>query len=145
MNFQQRQMIEQELQKMVVTAARYMDTREFDRYADLFGTNGLLDRADVGPLPGNGSIKKFFANHGSGQLVRHVVSNIFIDVIDDRRATGISYVTTYQFDNGETQPKLPAPLEGPYMIGEWLDEYIRTTDGWRFARRKTVAILRVVR
>ena len=29
-----------------------------------------------------------------------------------------------------------APLEGPQIVGEYRDRFVRTPDGWRFARRE---------
>ena len=67
---------------------------------------------------------------------RHVMTNHIVDVLDDSRAEGVTYLTLYRQVGEEAPgPEEILPLEGPAAIGHYTDEYVRTPDGWRFQSR----------
>jgi hypothetical protein len=65
-----------------------------------------------------------------------VLSNIFIDVMDADNARGISYLTLYRHIGPESLEGQPIEFSGPAAVGHYEDRVVRTTDGFRFARRK---------
>ena len=69
-----------------------------------------------------------------GRISRHVCNNLLIDVIDEDHAESVVYLTLYRHDH--EKPKALAPLESPFMVGEYRDRFIRTPDGWRIAHRE---------
>ena len=67
---------------------------------------------------------------------RHVLTNIFIDVVDADHARGISYLTLYRHVGEESLSPDPITFDGPAGVGHYEDRFVRTDHGWRFARRK---------
>lgn len=59
---------------------------------------------------------------GPGRLFHGVTTHV-IEVVDDVHATGRSYVTVLSDD-------------GLFEWGQYLDEYVRIDEGWRFASRR---------
>jgi hypothetical protein len=66
---------------------------------------------------------------------RHVLTNISIDVVDVDHARGITYLTLYRHIGDESLGDDPIELKGPAAVGYYEDEFVRTADGWRIARR----------
>jgi hypothetical protein len=70
-------------------------------------------------------------------MSRHVCNNLLVDVIDEDNATGTVYLTLYRHDGEEDRSF--SPIEGPVLVGEYQDRFVRTAEGWRFAERVTTA------
>lgn len=66
-------------------------------------------------------------------MSRPVCSNLLIDVIDSDHSTGVVYFTLYRHD-GE-KGRRTSPLDGPVVVGEYRDRFMRTPDGWRIVER----------
>ena len=66
-------------------------------------------------------------------MSRHVCNNLLIRVQDEDHAEGTVYLTLYRHD-GDPERKI-SPLEGPVVVGEYQDRFVRTDRGWRFAER----------
>ena len=62
-----------------------------------------------------------------------MMSTIRITPLSNGRATGISYVAVYAAPGVEGQIQ---NLEGPAIIGNYVDEFERTSEGWRIASRR---------
>ena len=70
------------------------------------------------------------------RMSRHVCNNLLIDVIDEDNATGTVYLTLYRHDGEEDRSH--SPIDGPSLVGEYRDRFVRTAEGWRFCERVTV-------
>jgi hypothetical protein len=55
-------------------------------------------------------------------------------VRDASAVDGVVYLTLWRHDGDEG--RRVAPLDQPALVGEYRDEFVRTPDGWRFARRE---------
>ena len=53
---------------------------------------------------------------------------------DSDNATGVVYLTLYRYD-GDPERKA-SPLEGPQMVGEYRDQFVLTSEGWRIKDRR---------
>lgn len=78
-------------------------------------------------------------NHPDGQRFQHVITNVLIDLEDDRaevRANLVVHITTSDEAIGD------APAPPPRCsIGEvYSFEFVRAPGGWRFSRIATVAL-----
>jgi ketosteroid isomerase-like protein len=129
-----------ECERLVYRYASLIDFGEAEKVAELFAPDGVWE-SPQGRLEGNSAIRdQFRRRQDSQRRSRHVCTNVVIDVVDDHTATGLTYFTLYRHDGGEDGP---APLDGPAMVGEYRDRFVRTEDGWRFLRREAaVAFLR---
>jgi hypothetical protein len=57
------------------------------------------------------------------------------DVTDADNAKGTVYLMVYRCVGDYTEESDPIPYDRPAFIGHYVDDYVRTPDGWRFARR----------
>lgn len=126
--------IELVCQRLSIGYARGVDYRDYDLVADLFTEDGELS---VGPsIQGRETIRRALHKRPDTLRSRHVLTNIFVDVLDKERASGISYLTLYRHVGEESLEAGSVPLEGPAGVGHYEDAYTRTQEGWRIARRK---------
>ena len=70
---------------------------------------------------------------------RHFVTTTEIDIVNKDSAKGLTYYTLYLY-GGEEEP--PYPLEGPFVVGEYHEEFARTDDGWKIKAREARIIFR---
>ena len=85
--------IERECQKLSIAYANYLDLKRYEEFAELFGESGEL--AVGGLLKGRGEILRSMANRSDKLRSRHVLTNILINVVDEKHATGITYLSLY--------------------------------------------------
>ena len=72
-----------------------------------------------------------------GRMSRHVCNNLLIDFISETEAVGSVYITLY-FHDGEPGRESSSPTDCLQKLGEYRDRFVKTKDGWRFARREMV-------
>jgi hypothetical protein len=136
MNATKRLQIERECERLVTRYCHYVDHGQAERIAELFTKDGAW-RAPGIEMKGHEELRRGFAARQAnrGRMSRHVCSNLLVDVIDADTATGVVYLTLYRHDGEEG--RRTSPLEGPEMVGEYRDRFVRTPDGWRIAERST--------
>lgn len=134
----ERRLIEQDCERLATTYPICLDFRRFERLLGLFTEAGTLD-IDGHAIAGKDALGAYMNQRPVGRTTRHVSSNILIDVIDEDRASGIAYLTGYRFDAADltdATERRRAPFDGPFVVGHYDDDYVRTPDGWRFERRR---------
>lgn len=119
--------------RLVTRYCRHIDTYEDEAVVSLFTPDGVWERPGWPPLCGHDEIRRFLGGRDRTTLMRHVISNCLIDVIDASRARGVSYWTGYVAPSHTTPA--PAAPRGPYSIGEYHDEFMFDGTQWRIARR----------
>lgn len=130
----ERYAIERECERLVVSYTHLVDFGEAERQAELFTADGIWE-AGPGVFRGQEELRRVFGARQRNTLrtSRHVCTNLLIEVIDEKSATGVVYLTLYRHD-GDTAGG-PAPLDGPFAVGQYRDRFVRTDRGWRFAHR----------
>lgn len=131
-----RRTIEDECRKLSIAYARHVDFKEYDLFVKLFAPEGELNLTG-NPVVGHDKLKKAMARRPDTLQSRHVLTNIYIHVIDEDHAEGISYLTLYRHegDNQDGAESGPREIAGPAAVGHYSDTFIRTAGGWRFSRR----------
>ncbi len=114
--------------------ARAVDFRDHDAFAHLFAEDGVLDAGEL--LEGREAIARAISRRPYELRTRHILSNIFIDVVSATEARGIAYLTLYRHSGPESLGSRPVPVAGPAAVGHYEDRFVRTAQGWKFARRK---------
>ena len=129
--------IERECERLVTKYCHYVDHGEAARIADLFTEDGVWQSVKT-TMTGRDGIRKAYQRRqeNKGRMSRHVCHNLLIDVISATEATGTVYITLYRDDGDPERPY--SPLVGPLKVGEYRDHFLKTEDGWRFARREIV-------
>ncbi len=132
--------IERSCNRLVTAYARATDLGDGPAAAALFTEDGQLDMPGGRSFHGRAQIAARIAEQPRQQVSRHVIANIVIEPQAADRAAGSLYVTMYRGQRPESGG--PVPLDGPYLVGEYEDEYRRTAEGWRIARRRLTTIFR---
>ena len=70
---------------------------------------------------------------------RHFVTDIDFSEVLGVSATGVSYYTLYLYGGEEDTPY---PLEGPFVVGEYHEKFIKTEKGWKIKSREARIIFR---
>jgi len=122
MTEQERITIERACERLVVDFAFFSDHREYEALGALFAEHGSMTRPSGNVLIGRDAIVQAYQATPSERITRHVCTNTRIRVDSNDRATGWTYATVYSNDK--------AP-----RIGEFEDEFLKTSEGWRIAGR----------
>ena len=116
--------------RLFMTYKSHLDQRDFKAYASLFTDDGMW-AGDLGKAVGPAEIEDLLVRTldvYESDLTRtyHVVSNPVIDVDGDCATayTNWTFVTRGQNDMPVWE-----------MLGHYIDEIVRTPDGWKFQRR----------
>lgn len=126
------------IQQLCETASvRYavaLDGKDPDRLAAAFAENGVWEVLG-NRMEGRAAIRSYWqarlADWAPDHGRLHQISNQVIDVIDRDHARGTSTVAVYFFS---TADGANAELK-PALIARNSDEYVRTSEGWKIARR----------
>ncbi len=137
MDATERMLIERECERLVTRYCHYVDHGEAAHIADLFTKDGVWS----GPgarMQGQDQVRKGFQarQDNKARMSRHVCNNLHVEVQDADHAEGCVYLTLYRHDGKEGRAL--SPLEGPAMVGEYRDTFLRTGEGWRIANREIV-------
>lgn len=130
----QRLAIERACERLVIRYAHSIDLNGRSGLGDVFTDDAVVEMGGQ-VIHGRDAIAA-----GSGAapapLMRHVCTNILIDVINEAEATGVAYLMAY------VQPADDTNLGLPLVLGEYRDTFRKTDDGWQIARRAFVPTLR---
>jgi hypothetical protein len=116
--------------------------RQDPKFRELFAADATIKLPDMTTFAGLDAIMDGQAQwRASGILMRHVVSNSTIDVIDDSHAEGLCYLMVFyggpqKPDVGEVYPTVPISL------GEYHDRFVRIGERWLFQSRVLKRIFR---
>lgn len=143
MNAEERREIVAACERLALDFAWHVDHRNAEDVVALFAPEASFERKGE-ILKGRDEIRAAQLKRPAGIVTRHVCSNLRVDVLDGRRATGTHYFLLYRHDHAATgtDAAAPAPLGPPETLGEYHDEYVRTEEGWRISRRVAKAAFR---
>lgn len=137
MNATELQAIELACTKLVNQFAVYNDLGRHDELVELFTEDGRYARptAPANFVEGRANLLAAFKARPKDKLVRHLVTNILIEVTSPTTANGFSYVTQY---SGSTDK--PAASHGwqanpSQLVGEYTDDFVLTPAGWKIRQR----------
>jgi len=133
--------------RLCLEFTRSVDTGAYEAAAALFTEDGEFTRRGS-TFRGHEAIARSFDEilggwHGRARnpswRVRHLCTNIMIDVVSPTEATGVSYYTIYLYKGPDVAGL--ATISGPGLIGDYVDRFVRTGDGWRISRREARSLL----
>jgi hypothetical protein len=108
------------------------DQWRYGAMADAFAPDGVWHRMGKASQ-GRAAVLETLNARSTTQAVRHVVTNIQVDVKDDRAADFLLYITAYQHDTG-TKPAATPKIRGPSLVLSVPGRLVRTgDDGWKIA------------
>lgn len=121
-------------EQTVLRFSAHFDAGKFAQMMSYFADDGIWKRAD-GDIHGIDALRAWCARRAPGVFVRHVLSNLRTTMRDADNAVVESYVTVYRRDF-DAAPVLPAPMQGPALVGRYRDELVRHGGQWKLARRE---------
>ena len=121
--------IEWDCAQVLTRFFNYFDQWRYEDMADLFAPDGVWHRQGRA-LQGRAAILAALAERSTTQRVRHVVTNLQIDVVDADTAASLLYVTAYRHDTGAKQTE-PPRIRAPYLLLVVPGRLRRTQAGWR--------------
>lgn len=130
-----RRAIEWECAQVLTRFINALDSGDYETMASLMAPDGVWNRPS-GDTVGPDGLLEALKDRPRDLIIRHVISNIVIDVVDENRADGITYLTVYRHD-GSALVKDIAPLKGPHMVGVSYNRLVRKSDGWRILEKRT--------
>ena len=128
----ERMLAERACERLCLRFHALVDAGEYEPIVDLFAEDARWHHR-TGPLQGHDEIRRYVMDKSPWPVIRHVLTNLLVEVLDERRATGRAYITVYY---GEPVDGGHPPLDGPVLVVQYDDEFERTPQGWRFSSRR---------
>jgi hypothetical protein len=127
--------IERECERLMVQYCHFVDHDEAAKIAGLFIEDGVWKSVDV-TMEGRARILQGFQKRQDNKrrMSRHVCNNVLIDVISETEAVGVVYINLYFHDGEEGRPH--STTDCLQKLGEYRDQFVKTDQGWLFARRE---------
>jgi hypothetical protein len=128
----QRLLIERECGKLPLLFAKHADSGDASAIGALFTQDCEFARPfqPDHPFYGRAAVEGVFRDRPP-ILVRHIVTNVLVEVESATAARGYSYLTMLSC-HSSTEPPQEA---GALYVGGFEDRYVLTEDGWKFAKR----------
>ena len=126
--------------ELSIAYARHVDFGEYDRFVELFTEDAVLDAGFR--LEGKEKIRRSMERRSPELRSRHILTNIFVDVISETEATGISYLTLYRHIGPESLTDGTVDFQAASGVGHYTDSFRLTDDGWRIASRSLALAFR---
>ncbi len=130
-------------ENLIAEYCHLVDFGNASAIADLFTTNGYWSGPGV-EMAGQDQIRAGFSGRQSvkRRQSRHLCTNVLVQ-IDGDTATSLCYLLNFRHDSQTGVAEVPAPAGLPKYVGEYHDQFVRTSKGWRFStRRFELAFLR---
>jgi hypothetical protein len=121
--------IEWDCTQVLTRFFNYFDQWRYQDMADLFAEDGVWHRQGQA-LTGRAAILTALAERSITQRVRHVVTNLQIDVIDPEQAASLLYVTAYRHDSGAKEAE-PPRIRAPFLLLVVPGRLRRAEAGWK--------------
>lgn len=109
----------------------YLDEMRYDDLVGLMREDGVWHRQGK-VLKGRAQVLAAMHERPSTLVIRHVITNAFLEEARDNEATLIAYLTAYRFDDG-TAKKLPVTIDGPFSILLVKKRFVRDGSRWLIA------------
>ncbi len=124
--------IEAECGKLPLLFAKYADNGDHAALADLFTENCTFARPFQPDYPFHGRerVQAIFRDRPP-ILVRHIVTNVLVEVISETEARGTNYLAMLS-SHASTEPPQEA---GGLYVGGFEDHYVLSEGRWRFMSR----------
>lgn len=135
----ERLLIERACERLIYEFAEAVDQRNDAHLANLFSEDATYARpTDPNTVTaGRDNIVKAFMSRPGGRITRHQCSNVMITVESPTRARGVSRIVLVSGpSDSEPHPQFGHQADPRQLVGEFVDEFVKTAEGWRFASRR---------
>lgn len=132
----ERQIIEWECRQLALRFTAHCDRQEWRAACGMLTEDAVFARPTDPdkPLVGREAILAAFEARPAVRITRHICTNLIVTARSDTEATGHLYALLYTGDSRNDDGDVTIADERQ-LVGEFQDEYVRTEDGWRIAKR----------
>ena len=124
--------------RTVYDYARAWDLADGAAFGAVFTEGGTLDLGR-GPVVGRQAISALPKAPNEALMFRHLMTNVSIDVIDEKTAKGVSYLLLFMVPRPK-EGTGPVEVDGFQTMAEYHDTFSIAADGCKIAERKLVTI-----
>ncbi len=119
------------------------DQGDFEKAANLF-TEDSVWNLNGNELHGRAAIEEGLRSGFTPVFIKHYIQNIVVDAIDEDHADAVAYAQVFRHEKSEvTDGTVPSiSIVGPWSIGRQDNKMVRTSEGWKVARRDIGSFLR---
>lgn len=135
MDEDRRRAIEWDCTRTLTRFINALDGGDYETMAGLMAEEGVWMRPG-GDAVGPDGLLQAMRDRPRDLIVRHVISNVLIEVIDERNATGLTYLTVYRH-RGPPPENSPARLAGVHMVGVSYNRLVHEAGGWKISEKRT--------
>ena len=129
-------MAEREVRELVLTATRRLDAQDWRGFADCFDEGGVLTRPDGSLMQGREAVFQAYAARDPERLTQHVITNHEVQVSSPQQAHSRCLVLLWSGRRSDALTPKGRPADSAQQLGEFVDQLVRTAQGWRIARRE---------
>ena len=136
--------VERACERLVLDSAAHNDSKDWAALAALYTPDARLERPSGQVVEGREAIEAAYRAGPADRQARHVCTNITITVGGPAEATGTTTVVLYAWTApppGETGDG-ELPTFPPPALGEFVDSFALTEQGWRISARQARLIAR---
>lgn len=133
--------IELACRELVLRAANRADAGDAAGLARLFAADGVLVRPNAQPLQGRESIQAAYAQRPADRITRHLVTNTLVEVDSLSSARALSYVLLWTGSTSDPDTAQGRRAHARQLVGEFEDQFVLESEGWRIGRRDARFVL----
>jgi len=120
-----------ELQQITHRFYYYLDEQRYEDLVALMRPDARWHRQGK-ILEGQAAVLAALNERPRTQIIRHLITNTFLDRSSDGEATLKAYLTAYRYDDG-TPRKPPVTIAGPFRILLVQKRFVREGGSWLIA------------
>ena len=139
MDLDQERAIELDCAKALTQFYIHVDAGDYEAAANIYTEDGFWIAGDL-EMHGREAICESMRKGLPSVFVQHMIQNIVVNVIDEDHADAVLYATVYRQGKADMLPTT-LPSIGPWFTGRQDNKLVRTSEGWRIARKDIVNYL----
>jgi len=139
MNDVERMLAEHACQRLVYSYANFIDAYDYKNFMTLWAEDAEWDL--FGTISrGTQAIKETLEHRVPAQLLRHLVTNVVVDITSLNTAIGSCYTVAFRGEGPRNT--LPALITQPRWLVDYRDTFVKHPErGWLFSRREVISIM----
>ncbi len=121
-----------ELQQLTHRFYYYLDERRYQDLVDTMRTDVTWHRQGK-ILRGHAQVMAALNERPASQVIRHIITNTFLDQQSTTEARLIAYMTAYKYDDGTLIKTRPLTIDGPFRVLLVKKHFVHENGRWMIA------------
>ena len=136
-----RLMIENAVQRAIVTLWAALDGGDFEAVAGSFSNDGVWHRQGK-RLAGRNEVRAAMSERPKSARTRHLVTNTLVNIVDENSAEMQFYLTVYQHTADPADAPPPAPMNVPLTVALAHASVRKEAAGWKIQELRSADTFR---